>query len=183
VKLAIPLAALAATAALALPVQVSAAGPKLQIPDFSQLRLKARDSVDLTIDGFLLNIAKKFAKSEAESGDKDAEALSILNDIKSVRVRTFEFDSDGAYSKEDVDSVRKQLSSPGWSALVQAHKREPQSDVDVFVNTEDGKILGLAVIASEARSFTIVNIVGSIDIEKFAKLEGQFGIPKVTQND
>ena len=56
-------------------------------------------------------------------------------------------------------------------------------DVDVFVNTDDGKILGIAVIASEARSFTIVNIVGSIDMEKFAKLEGQFGIPKVTQND
>jgi hypothetical protein len=100
-----------------------------------------------------------------------------------VRVRTFEFDSDGAYSKEDVDSVRKQLSSPGWSALVQEHKREPQSDVDVYVNTSEGKILGLAVIASEARSFTIVNIVGSIDIDKLAKIEGQFGIPRVTQND
>ena len=38
------------------------------------------------------------------------------------------------------------------------------------------------MIASEPREFTIVNIVGSIDIDKLAKLEGQFGIPQVSQN-
>ncbi len=56
-------------------------------------------------------------------------------------------------------------------------------DVDVFINTADGKILGLAVIASEPRSFTIVNIIGNIDIDKLAKIEGQFGIPRVSQDE
>ena len=65
---------------------------------------------------------------------------------------------------------------------MQVHKREPQEDVDVYVNMDGDKILGLAVIASEPRDFTIVNIVGNIDIDKLAKLEGQFGIPKVSQN-
>ncbi len=64
---------------------------------------------------------------------------------------------------------------------MQAHKREPQEDVDVFINTADGKILGMAVVVSEPRSFTIVNIIGSIDIDKLAKIEGQFGIPRVSQ--
>ncbi len=41
---------------------------------------------------------------------------------------------------------------------------------------------GLAVIASEPREFTIVNIVGSIDIDKIGRLEGQFDIPQVSQN-
>ena len=164
-------------AGLALPSTSTAAGPELRIPDFSHLSSRARDSVDITLDGFLLRLAQKFA---ADDGDDGAQ---ILRDIKSVRVRNYEFDSDDAYSRADVDAVRKQLSAPGWSALATVHKREPRQDVDVFLNTDNGKILGLAVIASEARSFTIVNIVGNIDFDKLMKIEGEFGIPKVSQDE
>lgn len=164
---------LIALAALAVPVAGLAASPELKIPDFGALHDRAIDSVDITIDGLLLNIAKRFAD------ESDDEELKILSDVKSVRVRNFEFDSDGAYSNADIDAVRRQLSAPGWSALVQAHKREPKEDVDVYICSEDGKILGIAVIASDPRSFTIVNVIGNIDIDKLAKLEGQFGIPKV----
>lgn len=164
-------------AGLALPAIGNASGPELRIPDFSHLHARARDSVDFTLDGFVLRLAKHFA---AEDGDEDAQ---ILQDIKSVRVRNYEFDSDDAYSRADVDAVRKQLNGPGWSALATVHHREPREDVDVFLNTDNGKILGLAVIASEARSFTIVNIVGNIDLDKLAKISGDLGIPKVaTEN-
>jgi hypothetical protein len=149
-----------------------AASPELKIPDFAGLSGKATESVDITIDGILMSIAKKFARS---SGD---EELQLLSDIKSVRVRNFAFDSDGAYSVADIDSVRRQLSAPGWSQLVSAHKRDDEN-VDVYVCVEDEKILGIAVVASEPRSFTIVNVIGNIDIDKLAKLEGKFGIPKV----
>jgi hypothetical protein len=168
-------AAAIALATLAVITPALAAGPQLQIPDFSHLRDKAVETVDLTLDGFLLRLAKKFAHSDGEHD----EAMAILQDIDSLRVRSFDFDSDDAYSRADVEAVRRQLTGPGWSALAQVHRREPKSDVDVFLNTDQGKVLGLAVVASEPRSFTIVNIVGDIDIDKLAKLEGQFGIPRV----
>jgi hypothetical protein len=174
------IAALGLAATLAFPLGIASAGPELQIPDFSHLRQKAVDSTDITIDGFLMRIASKFA--QADSHDPDSEALSLLKDIKSVRVRTFTFDTDGAYSRADVDSVRSQLNGPGWSALVQVHKRDPQEKVDVYVNIENDKVMGLAVIASEPREFTIVNIVGSIDIDKIGRLQGQLGIPQLSQN-
>lgn len=163
----------AAALAVLLPLSSLAASPELKIPDFSNLRGKAVESVDVTVDGILLSIAKRFAR---ESDDPD---LSILSDIKSIRVRNFEFDSDDAYSRSDIDAVRRQLSAPGWTQLASVRKRERQENVDVYVCVEDERILGLAVVAAEARSFTIVNIIGSIDIDKLAKLEGQFGIPKV----
>jgi hypothetical protein len=152
-----------------------AAGPQLQIPDFSHLRDKAVETVDVTLDGFLLRVAKKFALQDGHSD----EALTILQDIDSLRVRSFDFDHEDAYSSSDVEAVRRQLSGPGWSALAQVHRRDPKSDVDVFLNTDGSQVLGLAVVASEPRSFTIVNIVGRIDLDKLAKLEGQFGIPRV----
>jgi hypothetical protein len=165
VKSTFSLAALAAAAALTLPVATPAAGPELLIPDFGHLSSKARESVDINLDGFLMRLASKFASQD------DSDEAQILRDIKSVRVRNFEFDAEDAYSTADVDAVRKQLSGPGWSPLAQMHRRREKEHVDVFLNTEGGKILGLAVIASEPYSFTIVNVVGNIDIDKLAKIE------------
>jgi len=168
-----------ACAALLIPTLASA-GPELQIPDFSHLRAKASDSVDLTLDGFLMRIARSVAAREAERGDAD---LAFLKDVKSVRVQTFEFDHDDAYSRDDIEAVRRQLSAPGWSALLQAKSRREDSNVDVFVHSANGRILGIAVVAAEPRSFAIVNVVGDIDIEELARLEGRFGIPQVGRDE
>jgi hypothetical protein len=39
--------------------------------------------------------------------------------------------------------------------------------------------MGLAIIASEPREFTIVNIVGNIDLADLHNLEGKFGVPEL----
>ena len=179
-KPAISCAALAATAAaafaLALPGPSLGATPEFQIPDFSHLSSRATETVDVNVGGFLLGLARMMVPKEER--DKDP-ALSVLDDIKSVKVRSFKFDSDDAWSKKDLDAVRSQLKGPEWNSLVQVRKREAREDVDVCVCMEDNKTCGLAVIATEPREFTVVSIVGSIDIDKLAALEGEFGIPKI----
>jgi hypothetical protein len=155
-----------------------AADPRLEIPEFGHLKRKAVDTTDITLGTPLLRFAAALAKADPE--DHDAQTLQLLRDVKSVRVRNYEFDEDGAYSKADIDSVRRQLAGPGWNALVQAHKRAKNENVDVYLCTEGDRVLGLAVIASNPRSFTIVNIVGDFDIDKLARLEGQFHIPRTT---
>jgi hypothetical protein len=184
VKSAPALAILAATAVLAIPSLAADNGSELRIPDFSHLRSKAVDSVDISLNGFLLRTLSKLAHTAEESGDEtEAAALGMLGDIKSVQIRSFQFDQDDAYDNADIDAVRRQLSRGGWTALVQSRKRHTREDVDVFVRMVGDRIEGLAVVASEPREFTIVNVVGHIDIDKVAKLEGQFGIPKVTRVD
>jgi hypothetical protein len=179
VKVSRKFAALAVTAALALPVAGLAASPKLNIPDYPHLRAKASETVDVSVGGFLLGLARMFTRDEAETDP----ALNLLKDIDSVKVRSYKFDSDTAYSKADIDSVRNQLRGPEWNAIAQVHKREPQQDVDVFICVEEsGKTCGLAVIAVEPREFTIVSIVGSIDLDRLGELEGEFGIPELSQN-
>lgn len=175
----------AATAALLI-TQVATpvvADPELKLPSFAGLRAKAIDCTDVTIDGFVLRLAKHFAAKGAADDPDAAAAADVLKDIKSVNVRSFTLADDDAYSRDDIDAVRRQLSGPGWSAVVSQHRREPAEDVDVYINTDGERIKGIAVVASEPREFTIVNIVGNIDIDKFARLEGQFGIPKVSMND
>jgi hypothetical protein len=165
-------------AALALPA-FAIAGPKLNLPNFDHLKARATEAVDVDVGRPLLALAQHFINKD---DPQEAEGLAFIKGLKSVRVRGFTFDQDGAYSQEDIEKVRKQLSGGGWTALAQVHKRDPLEDVDVFMCVEDGKVTGLAVISSEAREFTIVNLVGDIDIDKIGSVEGQFGIPKVSQN-
>jgi hypothetical protein len=177
VKFSICFAALTATAALALPATGLAATPEFRIPDYAHLRSKATETVDIDVGGFLLALARMVTREEA----RHDPALRILDDIKSVKVRSYKFDSDEGYSKADVEAVRNQLKGPEWNAMVQIHKRDAQEDVDVFICVEDGgKTCGLAVIATQPREFTVVSIVGSIDIDRLAQLEGEFGIPKLS---
>ena len=44
-------------------------------------------------------------------------------------------------------------------------------------NLAGDQISGLAVLSIDPKEFTVVNIVGPIDLEKLSKLEGQFGVP------
>jgi hypothetical protein len=73
-----------------------------------------------------------------------------------------------------VDAVRSQLSRKGWSPLAQVHDRNAQEEVDVYLALDQEKITGMAVVVSEPREFTIVNIVGSLDPEQINKLREQF---------
>lgn len=153
-----------------------AADGQLQLPEFAGLSDKASEVVTITLTPALLSLATRFldpAKPE------DSAAREAIAGIKGIYVRSYKFDQDFAYPKADVDGVRKQLSAPGWQRLVEVRSRKEQQNVDIYLLVEQERANGLAIIASQPREFTIVNIVGSIDMRKLHELEGQFGIPKL----
>lgn len=158
------------TTTLAFPFLASAAEPlgQLHLPSFTGLQSKASEVVDITLGSWPLALASKFMNAD---NPEDAEIKKVISGIKSIAVRSYEFDSDYVYSKEDVEAVRKQLSAPGWSQLAQIHKRSRSQDVDVYVALTEDQAKGFAIIASEPRKFTILNIVGSIDLAQIAKLQ------------
>jgi len=57
---------------------------------------------------------------------------------------------------------------------VETHSRKTRANVDIYIMIDNNQAVGLALIASEPRQFTIVNIIGAIDLDKLHKLEGQF---------
>ena len=157
-----------------------AADAKLALPNFQALESKASETVSITLDSSLIAMAARYLDSDKP---EDAAARRAIAGITGIYVRSFTFDSDFAYPKADVDSVRRQLSAPGWQQLVQVHSRKDHNDVDVYIRVEGNKANGLTIIASEPREFTIVNIVGTIDLQKLHELEGHFGIPKMDLTD
>jgi hypothetical protein len=150
--------------------------PRLVLPEFAALAQKATESVTITLDPSLLAMAGRFLDG---NDPQDAAAKEVIKGLQGIYVRSYTFDQDSAYRQADIDAVRNQLSAPGWNRLVQTRSRKTHADVDIYIMVENGQAIGLALIASEPRQFTIVNIVGAIDLDKLHKLEGQFGVPKL----
>lgn len=161
-------------ATLASPSLTQAQSAQLRLPDLSHLSRKATDSVDVDVGGNMLNLLQRLMQDESQAHTK-----RLLSKIENISVRSFEFDRDDAYSRSDIDSVFSQLSGPHWSPIIQSHSRASREDTDIYVCIEGDRATGIAIIASEPRGLTIVNIVGSIAIDEVAQLQGQFGIPKL----
>lgn len=149
---------------------------QLRIPEFATLADKASESVTVTLDSQLLGMGCRFLNAQ---DPEQADVKKLCNGLSGIYVRSYTFDSDFAYPKADVEGVRRQLSGPGWSRIVEAKSNKEKTNVDVFVMLDNGKAKGLGIIASEPREFTIVNIVGNIDLEQLHSLEGKFGVPNL----
>lgn len=165
-----PLAPFAASVALAGPPAM------LSLPDFDALADKATESVNISLDTSLLGLAASFLDS---SNPDDAATKQLIAGLKGIYVRSYTFERDFAYPSAQVELVRKQLTAPGWQRLVEVQSSKDHTHVNIYVSVDHGVANGLAIIASEPRQFTIVNIVGSIDLAKLAQLQGQFGVPQV----
>jgi hypothetical protein len=159
-----------------LPTVAAAQNGSLQIPEFPSLAAKAVDSVNIDIGPWLLHMAGTFVD------DKDADSVhmkKILSQIHSIRMRSYQFASDNMYPAAEIDAVRKQLGTPGWTRLVETHERKDHKDVDIYVYIADHRTEGFALIASEPREFTILSITGSINVEDLAQLEHELHLPRV----
>ena len=149
---------------------------RLLLPDFATLAPTATDSVAITLDAPLLAFAAKFL----DSGDPDQrDVKEMISNLQGIYVKSYSFDKSFAYPASDIEVVRKQLALPGWQQIVQTRSAKQQTAVDIYLCLVQQKPIGLAVIATEPRQFTIVNIVGAIDLDKLHKLEGRFGVPKL----
>jgi Domain of unknown function (DUF4252) len=151
-----------------------AQGPQLPIGQLDKLAEKAADTVEVNLDKKLLQLAARFLNS---NNPTEARVKELVNGLEGVYVRVFEFDQPGEYAASDVDALRAQLG--GWSKIVGIRSRKQGENVDVHLKYNGDQILGLAIIAADPRSLTVVNIVGPVDLEKLSQLEGQFGIPNL----
>jgi len=162
--------------AACLPVVGFASGPQLKLPAFNHLQHLATDSVDISLGPAALGLAARLAAQDDSPDAQDAQARAVLRGLKGVYIRSYEFSGDDMYPTADIDAVREQLSGPEWSRLTQVRTQRDGEKVDIFVCITNDKVSGLAVIASDRRNFTIVNVVGSLDLAQLGRLGQHFGL-------
>ncbi|MGA3040906.1 MAG: DUF4252 domain-containing protein [Bryobacteraceae bacterium] len=148
--------------------------------NFDKLAASASDTVDVSLSGSLLQFAVKFLSDT----DKDqAKVKKLVGGLKGIYVKTFEFKKPGEYSAADVESFRAPLHPPEWERIVGVHSTEDGENVEVYIKSDAKGIGGLAIIATEPKELTLVNIVGAIDLDALSELGGQFGIPEGLEVD
>ena len=168
--------ALAAIGLIALSaVATRAQDPRLQLNSLDHLAAKASDSVDVNIDERLMRLAAKvFSPQKAEERD----VKKLVEGIKGIYVKSFEFETDGQYTAADVEAIRSQLRGPAWTRLINVVSKK-NDNLEVYLSMSGEQINGLALISSDVRKLAVVNIVGPVDLEKLVQLEGQFGVPEL----
>ena len=161
--------------ALTLAVAIPASAQRINL-DFPGLAERAEETVDVTLDASMLKLAAKFFSGH----EADERAVrDMISGLSGIYVRSYEFDEAGAYDRNLANQVRSQL-GPTWKPFVNVRSKTKEN-VTVLADMRGDKVVGLVVISAEPREFTVVLIDGPIDIDRLADLEGQFGIPEITQ--
>ena len=159
---------------------------RIQMGSLDHLAAKASQTVDVNLDERLMRLAARVFD------DKDAderEVKKLVAGLKGIYVKSYEFDNEGQYTAADLETIRTQLRGPGWTRLVNVTSKK-DGMVEVYLLFNGDAVNGLAVLHTDDKELTVVNIVGPVDLDKLAKLEGQLGVPdlgiepqKKTKND
>lgn len=147
--------------------------PRIQTSQLDALIARASQTVDVNIDERVMRMTAGFLSGKDEDERKVKE---LINGLKGIYVRSFEFEKEGQYSQADLESIRTQLRNPAWSKIVNISSKKDGS-LEVYLMSSESKISGLAVLATDVKEITVVNIVGPVDLEKLSALEGHFGVP------
>ncbi len=152
---------------------------RINFEKLNGLETRARDVVEVNIDGKLLDLAKRVTvkvKDEDEDAKKVAQAISGL---KGIYVRVYRFENENEYNIGDVEEIRSQLKGPGWDRLANVRSKKNNQKVDIFTMFTGDVMSGVAVVITESKSIALVNMIGPIDIELLVELSGKLNIPKI----
>jgi hypothetical protein len=146
---------------------------RIELGQLDHLEAKASGTVDVNIDERLMQLTAKFLSGKEPD---EAKIKELINGLKGIYVKSFEFERDGDYSQADIESIRSQLRNPAWSRILNVTSKR-EGSIEVYLMSSAAQVGGLVVVAADLKELTVVNIVGPVDLEKLSQLEGQFGIP------
>lgn len=150
---------------------------KLDLDKLRGLETKARDVVEVNIDGKLLDMAKRVL---VKVNDKEARNIGeAIKGLKGIYVRVYNFEKENEYNVADLDEIRSQLRSPDWEKIANVRSKRNEQRIDVFTRFTGETMSGVAVVLSEAKSIAVVNVVGPIDIDTLVEISGKLNIPKI----
>jgi hypothetical protein len=128
---------------------------------FDALASKASKKVQLDIDNKLLRLAARMSH--------DADVDGLLSGVQAVHIRNFEFNTPGAYSEKDLDSLRNQVSAqPRWSQILSS--KEDEETTEIYIAAEADKVTGCVIISAEETQLSIIYLEGNMALAQMKRL-------------
>jgi hypothetical protein len=166
-------ACLLAAGVLAAPAIAQNSPLPLPSPVEKELAARASDVTEVTLGKNMLAFAAKFMHDKDED---EAATRHLIEGLDGIYVREYQFDKEGQYSMDDIESLRKYFETSEWSPIVHERERRSGETTDVLVKLVNGENKGMFILAAEPRELTIVLILGPINIDQLAELHGIGGL-------
>lgn len=156
---------------------------RVQLETLDRLAARAEKAVDVSVDEGVLGLAKGFLvktgdKTPSEMSDA-AKVADAIKGLEAVYVRVYEFAKEGEWAESDIADIRRQVAESGWSRVVNVWHKGEGRRVEVHLRAAAGKIGGLVVLSTEPKQLVVVNMIGDVDVQKLATLQGRYGIPDI----
>ncbi|HSW50174.1 MAG TPA: hypothetical protein VLH09_08365, partial [Bryobacteraceae bacterium] len=89
----------------------------VKFPDsIDKLAAKAKETVNISLDGALMQLAGNFLSGRKSD---EAKVKQLTAGLKGLYLRVFEFAEEGQYTEDDLAPLRSQLAAArGWSRIV-----------------------------------------------------------------
>ena len=110
---------------------------QLRITGLDGLAAKAKESVDITLDSTCCRWPADSWRAPAKTVKTQPSIKHLLAGLKAITVRSFEFNEPGQYRMEDLEPIRAQLRTPGWSKIISAQSKDEISEI--YTRIEQGK--------------------------------------------
>jgi hypothetical protein len=166
---------------LLIPVAASAQDGRINLSFLDRLGERASEKQEIIIGPEMLANGQALIRP----GPKADAAKQIVSELKGIYVRSYEFDDPKAYSMDDINAIRKQLSQPGWVKVVSNEEKDKGGQwelQEIYFFQQGGKMGGIFLMNAEPGELQVINIVGPIDLAKLAALGGVLGIPNNIEN-
>src|SRR5947207_4716050 len=110
-------------------VTAMAQDSRIQTSSLDHLAGRASQTVDINLDERLMQMTAKFFSSTDPDEKKVKE---IINGLKGIYVKVYEFEHENEYTPADVESIRAQLRTPAWSRIVSINSKK-EGTVEVYL--------------------------------------------------
>jgi hypothetical protein len=165
------------TILVALIAILSLAAQEIKLPaNLEKLSDKASNVVDVNLDASMLQLASKFL---SDKDPDEAKVKKLVGGLKSIWVKSLEFDGHNQYDPKDLEELRAQWKGPGWTRVVGVRSKSDGGNADIYLKSDGNQITGIAILVADPNELTIVSVNGTIRPEDVQDLPGHFGIPKV----
>lgn len=176
--------------ALMLPALCAAQAPAPLIPSLAAMQRNAAGTVNVTLGPVALGFIRLMSRFAGKDDAGSAAAQDVLRGLHTVHIHSFHFATEHAYSQLELEALRTQLTAADWHQVVQVRDRGKAEDVDIYCTLDNHTVTGLVIVAAEPRDFTLVNVVGTIDVNQIGKLRRTFvpvqhgrPVPALAQSD
>jgi len=129
--------------------------------------------VEVNLSPGLLKFAAKIAAA------KEPEAAALIGNLRGIRVNVVGLDDKNrAGTVEQINAIRRQLATQGWTQIVTVREKEDGDNVAVHVKQNANESIdGIVVTVIDKKGEAVfVNIVGNITADQLGVIAEKFDI-------